>query len=489
MAILDDKLRIMAITEWPGVVQGTLANNTARNTNRININAAIVHCYTFNKALFWPPGTYEIHGGGVIVNHEQFYMFGTQSTIILQYQLDAPVMHIGGALGGPGITFATTIRGFFLRYAGVAGVGGNALEVGGSLYRCVLGEFLIGDPYQTLAGRTSVPWEGVHIDQLAGTVASFSNTFHDFHIKHFGYRGWSQFRDDYSASTGNVYSNIYIGNGDATGRGDVSGVGGSAVYFGSLGQAIFNQLNVEWIESTRPLHFEVCGETILNSVNLEGIVLKAGSLQDMGLVYYYQGDSEWHGVTVNDCTFDTANNVQNPSIFRMSSSTRIRVSTIRVFFTNKTASDLVCFRGINPAGESDIHVDLGNFNPTGTHLVDRVDGLVLTDGGAGFGAIPDFTSQTPRTLTDASQTVYAFRMPTVLLISPSVPRVITLSRQLSAAETTRIPRGTPFTVHNVTGSASTVTVDNYEGTDLIAGMAAGETAKFSFDGDDWLRVG
>jgi hypothetical protein len=353
---------------------------------------------------------------------------------------------------------------------------------------CVLRNIEIGDRAE-LASRTSVPWIAVYMDQLPGTTPCFSNIFENIRMTHFVYRGWSQFRDDYAAATGNVYSNIYIGGGNNTGVSDLSTVDGSAIYVGSLGQSVFNQINVEWLASRTPIHFEVCGQCVFNSFNIEGVTLKAGSLQSMGLITWYLGDAVWNGLTVNNCSFNTADNVQDPSIFRLASSTRISMNAGRNMFSNKTASDLVLFRTINPAGETETHVDLQHWNFEDEEM-DRVDGLVLSDDGAGFGLISDYNNSTPLVLANASVTHYAGNTPGNLIMTPTgSTKTITLARAFSAARVARIPRGTRRRVYNAaTSGVINVAVNNYNAAPLHSGITFGTSAEFAFDGTDWVRV-
>lgn len=469
-----------------GVVSGALGNNTARSNNRIAFNNAINLAASTNKILVVPPGTYEIHGGAVIVSHEQFRWLGTTSSIILQYQLNAPVLHVGGALGSASIIFSTQIDGAFLRYAGNATAGGNALECVG-LYMCELKNFLIGDPYAAVINATSVPWIGVYIDQLPGTVPSFSNKFENFHIKHHAYIGWSQFRDDYSAASGNHYSNIYIGNGDNTGTRDLTVTNGYAAYFGSLGQSVFNQFNVEWVTASRPIHLEVCGETVFNSLNLEGITLKATSLQNLALFALFIGEISINGVTVNNCTFNTANNVNEPAIFHAAQSSRFSVTNLRVMLNNKTASNFAVIRQLG-ADQVDVHMNLENLILGDGDLLDLVDAITFTAGseGPGFGLLTDFNNSAVVTTSDTSHTRYAYRTPGIILVPATSARTLTLARACSSTITARIPRGVLRRVK--ASSSSTVQVSNYNAATLGSPIAAGSFADFVFNGTDWIRL-
>src|SRR4051812_20038966 len=90
--------RLACLTDYTGVVTGTLANNTARASNRAAIQAAIDDCAANNKILIGPSSTFEIYGAALIIP-AGFRWFGTMEMRIVQYSLNMPVVHVGSPLG------------------------------------------------------------------------------------------------------------------------------------------------------------------------------------------------------------------------------------------------------------------------------------------------------------------------------------------------------------------------------------------------------
>jgi hypothetical protein len=489
MAILDDELGILNVREWPGVTAGSLANNTQRNNNRIAIQAAIDHCNANDKMIWAQPGDYEIYGGALIIDSATRWLGSMGKTRIIQHQLNAPTIHFGPPLG----TLASTVEqvlfdGACLRYAGTATAGGHSVE-GNGLFMNNIMNLEIGDR-ATLATRTSVPWMGVYFDQLPGTTPCFSNKFSNIRITHFGYIGWSQFRDGYESATGNHWSNIYIAGGNGEGQQDLSTVDGMGMYLGSLAQSEFSQLNFEWFMAPKAIHLEVCKDVIFDGVNFEGISLKAGAEQEMGLINQYIASSRWSGVTVNNCKMFASNNLTSGSVFRCGPDAAPSVDGLTVMLMDKVGATFDVFRHMSGSGDAGIHANLDNLSLGDGDLVDRVESVQFSDGndGALFGRLGDFNNGTPFTMSNASATHYCYRTPAILRMAPSGGnKTITLSRSCTASITARIPRGTVRRVYNVTGSASNIVVANYNAA-TIGTVTAGNTLLFAFDGDNWVAV-
>lgn len=482
-------LRILNVLEHTSpVVQGVLADNTARSTNRANFNSAIAAAISNGYLLWVPPGRYEISGGALIIPSNLRWM-GTMLSTIVQFSLSTPVVHVGSPLGTAGATIERTIvDGAELRHNGSATSGGNGIEVTGG-YMCTFKNLQIGDVNATLAGANgaggSVPWMGVFVDDAAGTVPMFSCTWENIRIKHWAYRGFSADRLNYEAATGNVWTNLYIGNGDASGTRDVSATtGNGALVLGSQAQAVFNQLNIEWVKTTSVVRMVVCDQVVIAGVNFEGITLKAPSSQDIGFFDLYYGTLTVEGVTINNCTISTANNAASGSIFRLGPASVVRANNVRPLLMTVTTSLFYVVRS-NSATNS--RADLGQFaigNSDGLTAYD--DGSFASGAGNGYGELTDFNGAGVRTLSDASATLYSYRGDTVVRIPATTARTLTLSNQCASAIATRIPPGTRKRVRH-SGGAGTVTVSNYNSSS-IGSIASGASAEFVFDGSDWLAA-
>lgn len=474
-----------------GVVQGVLANNTARQTNRANFNTAISNAVAQNKILLVPPGRYEIHGGPLNINSDRFRWLGSPNAEIWQYQLNTAVMHVGPALGAAGVISGAFFDGAWLKFAGTASAGGHALEVTGG-YMCWFQNFLIGDPYNGATGSTSTPFIGVYIDPAAGTTPTFSCNFRNFWIKNFAAYGWHQFRDSYDAATGNVYENIYISSGGAGDVRDITGNNGIPAYFGSLAQSVFNQLNIEWSIAKTALHLEVCRACTFNSVNIEGVTLKNTSALDSGMISLYQSQAVFNGCMINNCTFNSANNITNPSFFRVQDNSWATLSAFHPLLMQKTGiSNLALVRNWDGAGNAGCGCNLISATLGDSDQLDLIDGLTFSSGndGLGFGALGDFRNDTPLTLANANVTHYTYRTPGVLSMTPATSaKTVTLARQCSAANATRIPRGVRRVVRRV-GATQNLVVANYNAATLATLGTADQSAEFVFNGTDWVYVG
>lgn len=240
MGVLSNTTKIVTLTDFTGVAQGALANNTARANNRIAINNAIQHCLANNKSLSVPPGRYEIHGGPILINGGRFRWFGTLAARFVQYSLDQPVVHVGPPLGtgGGAVVENVIFEGAELMYAGTGTAntdpqvlaGANALELTG-VWMSTFRSIDIGDVNQGLGSATSVPFRGILLDGISGTTPCFSNSFRDIRIKHFGQWAIYSPRTGFdAASTGSVWENIYISGGSSDAQRDLSVNNGGAIF-------------------------------------------------------------------------------------------------------------------------------------------------------------------------------------------------------------------------------------------------------------------
>lgn len=473
--------RMASLTDYAGVVTGTLANNTARQANRAAIQAAIDDCAANNKILVVPKGTYEIHNAGLIIG-SGFRWLGTMESRIIQYSLNLPVLHVGPALGTVGQTVENTIiDGAYLRYSGTATAGGNALEMNGA-YMCTFKNLQIGDVQAPYSSRTSVPYIGVYCDDATGTTPCFSCTWESVRIKHFGYRGFSADRLNYEAATGNVWTNLYIGGGNASGTQDLSAVANSgALVLGSQAQAVFNQINIEWMATPSVIRMVVCDQTVFNGVNFEGIVAKLSSSGNFGFFDIYNGSVTVEGCTINNCTLTAANNIAAAGIFRLGPATVVRANNFRPLLMTATAN----FFGVLSNSATNSRVDWGQMalgNSDG--LLGYDDSTFASGAGNGYGLLSDFNGATVRTLADSNATLYSYRGDSVVRIPASTTRTLTLARQCTASITARIPPGTRKRIKN-TGAGGPVTVLNYNAGSLSSTIAAGAFAEYVFDGIDW----
>jgi hypothetical protein len=316
--------------------------------------------------------------------------------------------------------------------------------------------------------------------------------FENIRIKHFGYRGWSQYRQGYEAATGNHWNNIYISGGNDEGQQDLSDVNGRAMILGSHAQCVFNQLNIEWMKAPKILEIEVVGEAVFNSVNIEGVSLKATSSRTMGFVDLYFGHAVFNGLTLNNCSVLAANNVSAASVFRIGPGSTLSVNTARMLFTNKTTDttpDFAFVRNASGGGDADVRVDLQKVNPDYLHKLDRIDAFTYSSGneGALFGVLSDFNNNTPLSLPNANVTHYTFGAPGLLSMAPSDGiKNLTLSRQCTATISTRIPRGVTRRVRNADDHGR-IQVKNHDGANLGGPIKKGPPVDFVFNGTDWVR--
>lgn len=483
--------RLLNVTQR-GVISGPLPDNAARNQNRLRFNNAIAEAATSNSILVVPPGRYEIHGGGLVINTNGFRWLGTTNSMIVQYQLDAPVVHVGPPLGTQGAAINIVFDGAQLKYAGFATEGGNALE-GNGWFMCNFKNIDIGDVYATLANRNSVPWMGVYLDELPGTTPCFSNVFENIRIKHFGFRGWSQYRRGFEAATGNHWSNIYISGGNGEGQQDLSAVNGRAMLLGSHAQCVFNQLNIEWLKAPKILEIEVVGQAVFNSVNIEGVSLKSGFAQAMGFIDLYFGNAVFNGLLIADCRALGADNVSASSVFHIGPGCTLSVDNLRIRATSKstaTTPDFALVRNTSGGGDTDVRVTLQNVSLGDGDQLDRFDAFVYPNGadGALFGLLSDFNNSTPLDLPNADTVHYPFGKPGILRMAPTGgTKAVTLARQCSASIGAQIPRGVCRRVCN-SGGTDLLQVRNHDGNPLGAPLANGTSADFAFNGSDWLRA-
>ena len=474
--------RMAAITDYTGVVTGTLANNTARQANRAAIQAAVDDCSANNKILIVPPGRYEIHLAGLIIPGD-FRLIGTMGSVIVQYSLDQPVVHVGPPLTTAGQTVEnTTVDGLYLQYNGSATAGGNGLELVGA-YMCSFKNLQIGDVQAPYSSRSSVPYMGVYCDETTGTIPCFSCSWDTVRIKHWGYRGFSAKRTAYDAATGNVWTNLYIAGGNSSGTQDTSALAGSAALaLGSQAQAVFNQLNIEWVKLQKAVEMEICNQMIFNGVNLEGITLKASSSQPCSFFDLYGGSATIEGVTINNCTITTANNVATAAILRLGGpNSCARLNNIRPLLNVGVTAP---FYGVVSNSSTSSRVDLGQFALGDTDALTAYDdGVWSAVATNGYGLLNDFNGGTVRTLADANATLYAYRGASVVRIPASTTRTVVLSRQCSSTITAIIPPGTRVRIKST--GASSVAVQNYNAA-ALATITTGTFAEFVFDGTNWL---
>jgi hypothetical protein len=474
-----------ALTDYSGVVTGVLINNTARQANRAAIQAAVDDCAANSKILVVPPATYEIHNAAVILP-AGFRLLGTMESRIVQYSLDKPVVHVGAVLGTTGVTVEhVVIDGLYLRYSGTATAGGNALELQ-STYMCDFRNIQIGDVQSTYASRTSVPYIGVFCDDATGTTPCFSCSYTNIRIKHFGYRGFSANRLNYEAATGNVWNNIYIAGGNSAGKQDLSAVAGAdmshgALILGSQAQGVFNQLNIEWLTGTGIIKMEVCDQMVFNSVNLEGLSLKASSSRDIGFIDVYNGSFTIEGLTINNCIATAALNASTASILRLGPATVARVNNVRPLLNTGITTS---FYGVRSNSAASSRVDFGQFAlGNGDAMTAYDDGTFAAGTGNGYGQLTDFNGGGMHTLADANATIYSYRGDSVVRVPATAVRTIILSRQCSSTITTRIPPGTRKRIKAT--SSNSVAVQNYNAA-ALATITTGTFAEFVFDGTDWL---
>lgn len=488
MATFKDKMNVSILTDYPGVVTGTLANNTARGVNRTAINAAIADATSARKMLLVPPGNYEIHGGPIIMASNGAHWFGSTDVQLIQYQLDQPVVHIGPPFGTAGQTIQCVFDGAWIKYSAAASAGGNGFEITGA-FMSRFSNLEIGDPYNGASGAVSVPRIGLYCDPTAGTIPCFSCIFSHIRIKNFSAFGFHQFRDAYDAATGNHYENIYVSAGGAGDVRDITGNNGIPVYMGSLAQSSFNQFNVEWSTAQTAMHLEVCRGLAFQSLNIEGVTLKNGSLLDSGVVSMYQSQASINGCMIQNCTVNSANNVQNPSMFRLQSNSWVSLNNFYPILMSKTGiTNLALARNWDGAGNSGCGMDLVNCNLGDNDQLDLIDGITFSAGndGPAFGLLSDFNNNSILTTSDANSTQYAYRRPGIILVPATSARTLILGRALSATNATRIPRGVTRRVK--ASSSSTVQVQNYNATNLGAAIASGAFADFYFNGTDWIRM-
>lgn len=471
-----------------GFRAGSLLTTAARTANAEALQEAYDYAISNNLELYIPPGEYEIYGT-LNVNQDRSCVRGTQRTKIKQYKQDAPVVHVGQPLATPGgLIFGVNFSKLWLTYDGTAVAGGHALSCS-ALYKCTIKELILGNPYIGGSGTDGVARMGMYIDQSEEVNPSFSNTFQDIHIKAFTECGWHQFRDDYTAATGNRYANIYISAGGGDDQRDIVGVGnGYAAYFGALAQSSFDQFNIEWTTCREALHMEVCNCVSMKSVNFEGLIMKNEGMQDTGVFTMYQARVLMDGCMTQNIVFDADDNVQNPSFFRMHDYSHLDMGAFWAENHTKTGiSNLAIARSYDAAGNEGVLVDHRGITFGPNHQIDMVSDLTYPSGTPGphHSVLSDFNNSAPLVLADANATLYAYRTPKEIRVPATVARTIVLSRQVSSTEACRVPIGTEYKIRNT--GAGTVPVQNYDASALVT-IAASRTARFAFDGANWIHL-
>lgn len=501
MALFDDRIHILDISDYPGVALGTLASDSARVANRTAIQAAVFECYAFGKKMFAPPGRYEIAGGPVNFPYSGFRFEGTTASDFVQFSLDKPVWHLGAPLGTPGVSTEKFIfDGFKLSYAGVATgrpdtqVGGNALEATG-LFMGVIRSFEIGDPNQGLAGATSVPYRGVLLDGASGTVPCFSVVFDTGRIKHCSYRCFDSPRPGYdAASTGIVWTNIYLSGGDAGGQRDMSTIPGAMpMYLQMHKQPSFRQLNIEWVKAPCALTLQDCNQFELGGVNLEGISLKQGSLDDAGFIDLVGSRGRiGSGLTAYDNRLLATNNVSKAALIRLYDGSCLELGNYGVENTTKQGQGpFAVFRNMSPAGNRDCRVALtGELTLGYGHGLDVIEDFQLSAGNVGAVVTQHvgYENSVPMTLPSANETLYAHGTPGLLYCSPSGgPKTKTMSKYHSQDDIVSLPRGVTRTFVR-DGGTDPLILANHSGTALATLNTVGASAKIAFDGNNWRLV-
>lgn len=470
--------RFMCLTDYPGVVAGSRANNTERQANRAAIQAAIDDCATNKKILYGPASDYQIHGASLIIP-ANFRWLGTPQTRFIQYSLNIPVIHLGAAAGTANVSCENVVMdGFNLRYSGTATSGGSAFHLTGPR-SCKFDNVYIGDIQADYSTRVSVPWIGIEIDSADDTVPGFSNSWGLTRIEHWGFRAISVDRVGYEAATGNIFDNTYLRGGNSSGVQDLSGVAGAcAIYMKAQAQACFRLLNVEWMKASIFVDMELCNQTTFDVLNLEGLHLKSATGgASYGFFHMYDGSYTYNAVTVADCHILSANNMSSGFVFWVGPNTCMSYDNLRVRATENT----VPFYMIGSHGATNSRVDIGQTilgDDDGLTAFD--DGVFAAGEGNGYGLLTDFNGNTPVVLADAAQTAYAWRGKGILRVPTTARRPLTLARTCTAAITAVIPPGVRRTVVNA--GTGLLLVSNYDG-HLLTTLAANGSADIFFDVD------
>lgn len=483
-----ESFRVLNILDR-GVIQGTRANNTERTTNRTNWNLAIQECTTKGWKMWVPPGRYEIYGGGLIIDDDGFSWEGTTNSIIVQYQLNVPVIHFGPPLASAtaqitGVTFS----GAQLKYNGTGTAGANAMEFSG-IWMSSIKNVEIGDIQQNLAGRSSVPYNGMYFDPSPNAIPQFSNVFENIRIKHFSYRGIDMSRDYAGgSSTQTTFTNVYISGGSSDGQQDngTEALDGScAAFFQMQSQLQLVGFNVEWIRTRAAIHFDVCNEVEMTGLNFEGVYLKRFYSTNLGLIQADYTQMKINSGTAYDVRMITGN-LSVGSVFMLGDESSVTIDNFRCD-NNTTDVPFHLIRHAGGSGSANVNVQLRNLTLNGTHGLDQIDDFVFS-GTAGplYSDVGPFAGPGVVTLPDANYTHYPFRSYGILRMSLTAARTIVLSRQISASDTCRIPRGSRVRVYHAGGGFS-LSVDNYTGSTDLATLTAGQSADFVFDGTNWLR--
>lgn len=511
----DDALDILSVLER-GVVQGTLPGTTERTANTTAFNTAIAECISAGRKLWVPPGRYEIYGA-IIINGSYFRWDGTLGAVIVQYNLGAPVIHVGPPLGTAGTaTEGIVIDGVTLKYSGTATgtatstssvaatvtaseVGGNALELTG-VWMSSFANIDIGDVNANLAGRVSVPWRGILCDGTPGTVPPFSNTWNRIRIKHFGYRGIDAPRPAYDgASTGSVWINTYLSCGDGDGQGDLTANGGCGVYFQMQKQLNLQTFNVEWMKAPSLMVLDNCIQAEVTGFNLEGTSVKLAASGDAGFIDMINSKGAFRGFTTLASSVLTANNIANAALFRLYDGSYVEVGDISIENTIKTTAPgtppFSLFRHMTGGtGNQNVRISLsGEISFNSNHNVQAFDTFLLSTAGAGqsiYTELIGLNNSTPYSVPHASTgTHYTAGTCGVLVLAPTANRSITLSNLTAAGSGIIIPRGTRRTIAHSTG-VFTITVLNHNGSTVRALPTTINTAyDFVFDGTNWIHVG
>lgn len=475
-----------------GVKQGALTTQAERSANRAAFQAAIDEATTNGYILYVPAGEYNIELQALKITANATRWLGTVKSTIIQHTLNIPAVHVGPPIGSVNTVTSVLMDGAELRYNGTGSAGANALELTG-IWMSDLRNFDIGDVYQPVGSRTSVPWCGVWCDSTTGTAPLFSVQFSNFRIKHFGWRGFSATRDDSGgagASTQNVLQNFYISGGQnyTSGVQDISAVSNSAMAaFSGHSQLTIVGFNTEWCKTVKAVSFVSCNEVDFVGFNCEGVQLARTFLYKCGFVELYDGRLAIRGATFYNCRGRVADNVDVGSAFLVGPSSRLKYENIRIDLHDTTGTTTVitnCFDG----SDDNVHIDAGHVILTSSANVARWDAFVFATPGSGslYGQLTDFNNSTPYTTSDADQTHYTYNTPGVQRVPCTANRNFTLKKAMSASKATIIPRGVARRIRHV-GGAGTLSVKNDAGA-TIGTLASGFYMDAYFDSqtDDWV---
>ncbi len=480
----------IVLSMYPGVTTGALADNTARAGNTTAINAAMAAASVSGtgRGIVAGAETYEIYGPIIVPNRTKC-VFNGILTLFKQYQDQVAVFHCGPPLGESSATASDILidggRLFHANNQAGLGTGGRVLELTNT-WKCVFRNMMLGNFYDVFASAKFCNY-GIYND-ATGAVESFNNTYENIKIK------WFDKVAIYLPECGTNcrVNDIYIQNGDNTNQASADrGIEAS------LGTGLrMDNINIEWAKLASAIYLNNVTATTIGVAHIEEIYLRNTSgTANRGLIELIGGSHcAMQAADFYNSRFINTNNVANCSYFMVWDGCYIDVQMFKTENSTKTGTTLYVVQSSeNVTGQFSTHINIDNIRIVGTGLPDAFDNLTLSASSSTrfkYQRLGPFRNAREElvSMADAAATIYAFTHPQEVTMTPSVARVLTLSKQNSSGSAMTIPPGPVFWVTCATGSAGSITVNNHDAA-LLKSLTAGTWGKFQFDGTNWVNRG